>query len=238
MLFNQPLPTCIIDLQGAKEGEHIITLTPENVVTPKGSGIEVLQVNPVRVTLVLERTISREVPVTVPVRGEPVQGFEIYGKSAKPSTVTITGPRSRIDSINVVPTEAVQVSGQKQNTRFMVGLSIKDNAVRTALNTPIQVDIRIGARRKLSTIGQVPVATDNPDFTTSPKYVSVRVLAPADSTAALKPSDFTAAVVTKTLDPARLPAKVEPHVAILSNPNGAMIIKDFAPSEVLVRKKK
>ena len=238
MLFNQPLPTCVIDLQGAKEGEHVITLTPENVVTSKGSGIEVLQVNPVRVTLVLERTISREVPITVPVRGEPVQGFEIYGKSAKPSTVMITGPRSRVDSIREVPTESVQVSGQKQNTRFMVGLNIRDNAVRTALNGPVQADIRIGPRRRLFTISQVPVATDDPDFTISPRYVSVRVLAPADSIATLKPNDFNATVLTKKLDPARLPAKVEPLVAIVSNPNGALIIREVAPSEVLVRKKK
>jgi YbbR domain-containing protein len=85
MWFSQPLPTCIIDLQGSQEGEHTINLTPDNVKIPKGSGIEILQVNPARVTLVLEKTISKEVPLSVPVRGEPARGFEIYGRSSKPA---------------------------------------------------------------------------------------------------------------------------------------------------------
>src|SRR5512143_3534125 len=69
MLFNQPLPTCIIDLQGLKQGRHVITLNTENIRIPKGSGIEVLQVNPARVTVVLEQTVSKEVPITIPIRG-------------------------------------------------------------------------------------------------------------------------------------------------------------------------
>jgi len=236
MLFSQPLPTCVIDLQDAKEGEHVITLTPENVRSSKGLGIEVLQVNPVRVTLVLEQTISREVPVTVPVRGEPPKGFELYEKIPKPANITITGPRSRVNSVREVSTEAITVSGQKASARFLVALNIRDNAVRTPMANPVQVDVRIGPRRRLSTISKVPVETDDPAYAISPKHISIQVLAPADLK--LTPAAFNAVVVTRILDPSKFPVKVEPRVAIAgANPEGAIVIREVLPSEVTVRKK-
>ena len=54
--FGQTLPTCAIDLQGAGEGTHVVALTLDNIKVPKGSGIEILRVNPSRVTIVLKRT--------------------------------------------------------------------------------------------------------------------------------------------------------------------------------------
>jgi YbbR domain-containing protein len=148
--LSHPIPTtCMIDLSEAKEGEHVVTLTPENVKTPKGSGIEVTRVNPARVNLVLEATVSKEVSITVPVRGEPSHGFEIYGRSSKPSTVIITGPRSHIDPVREISTEVVSIKEQKQPVRVFVGLDIKDNSVRTSLANPVQVDIPIGPHLKL-----------------------------------------------------------------------------------------
>jgi YbbR domain-containing protein len=237
MWFGQPLPACIIDLQGAQEGEHTISLTPDNVKTPRGSGIEVLQVNPVRVTLVLEKTISKEVPVNVPVRGEPAQGFEIYGRSSKPATAIVTGPRSHIDPLREISAEPVSIGGLNQSARFFVGLNIRDNAIRTSSANPVQVDIQIGPRRKLVTLGQVPLATDDPAYTVSPRQIAVQVLGPADSVEGLTPADFSAVVLTKSLDFSKLPVKAKPQVTIMSNPAGALVIKDVTPTEVTVRKK-
>jgi hypothetical protein len=236
MWFSQPLPTCVVDLQRANEGEHVITLTPENVKTSKGSGIEVLQVNPARVTLVLEQTVSKEVPIVVPVRGEPASGFDVYGRFSKPPTIVITGPRSRIEPVREIPAEAVSISGQKQPVRFFVALNIKDNAIRTPLNNPVQVDIQIGPRRKLFTVAQVPVVTDDPTYMISPKQIAVQVLAPADSAAELAPADFRAFVSTKNLNAAP-PVKTKPQVGIVNNKlSGDVIIKDVYPSEVVIRR--
>jgi hypothetical protein len=58
-LFGQTLPTCTIDLQDAGEGAHVVALTPDSIKAPKASGIEVIRVNPARVTIALKRTISK-----------------------------------------------------------------------------------------------------------------------------------------------------------------------------------
>ena len=148
MFLGQPQPTCIIDLQGAREGEHTITLTAENIKIPRESGIEVTKVSPQRVTLVLERIMSREVPIIVPVRGGPSPGYEIYGRSSMPSTTIITGPRSHIEPIGEISADAVSVADLKGPARFFVGLNIRDKFIRTSAVTPIQVDIQIGPHRK------------------------------------------------------------------------------------------
>jgi YbbR domain-containing protein len=148
--FNAPLPTCVIDLQKAGEGEHTVTLTRNNIQISKGSAIEILQVNPARVMLVLERTISREVPIVVPLRGKPPRGFEVYDQAHNPVRLIITGPRSRIESISSVSTEPISLSEQVQTARFFVNLHLKNNAIRTSWVDPIQVDIRIGPRKKQS----------------------------------------------------------------------------------------
>ena len=236
MWFSQPLPTCIIDLQGATEGEHVIALTPENVKTPKGSGVEVLQVNPARVTLVLEQTVSKEVPIVVPVHGEPARGFDVYARSSKPAAIIITGPRSRIEPVREISTEAVSIAGQKQSVRFFVALNIKDNAIRTPLNNPVQVDIQIGPHRKLFMVTQIPVTTDDPAYVIYPTQVAVQVLAPFDSEAELAPADFHAYVSTINLN-AATPVKTKPHVEILNNKlSGDVVIKDVYPSEVVIRR--
>ncbi len=238
MWFSQPLPTCIIDLQRSKEGEHVVILTPENVKTPKGSGIEVLQVNPARVTLVLEQTVSKEVPIVIPVRGEPARGFDVYGKSSRPLAIVITGPRSRIEPIREIPAEAVSIAGLKQPVQFFVSLNIKDNAIRTPLNNPVQIDIQIGPSRKLFTVDHVPVATDDPAYVAAPKQIAVQVLAPVDSAAELTPADFSAFVSTRDLNAAP-PVKTKPQVGIVNGKlNGNVIIKDVYPSEVVIRKKR
>jgi YbbR domain-containing protein len=238
MWFGQALPSCIIDLQKANEGRHVVALTPENIKIPKGSGIEVLQVNPARVTLVLERTVSKEVPVVVPVRGEPARGYEIYGKSSKPATIVVTGPRSHVEPVSDVPTEAVVINGQKQSARFFVSLSLKDNAIRTSLANPVQADIQIGLRRKLYTIDQVPVAIDDASYAVLPGHIAIQVLASPDSIANLTSADFNATVETKALDISKIPAKVKPLVRIRDNLNATVTVKEIQPSEVVVRRKK
>jgi YbbR domain-containing protein len=236
MLFSQPVPNCIVDLQKAFEGEHVVTLSPDNVRFPKGSGIEVLQITPARIDIVLQKTISKEVPVIVPVRGTPAQGFEIYSKQIKPSSLIISGPRSHIESVWEISTDAVSIYDQKQSGRFFVGLNLRDNFVRTSLSNPVvQVDVMIGPRRKLYTIPDIPVLIDNPAYTTTPKQISILVEAPSDLPQSPSPADFRVTIETGHLNKSDFPARMKPEIQIGKNLNGVLLIKELMPAEVTVR---
>ncbi len=234
--FSQSVPTCIINLQGADEGEHLVPLTANNVRIPRASGIQVLRVSPARVMLVLERTVSKEVPIIVPIQGEAARGFEIYDLISKPATIVITGPRSHIEGISEIPTESVSLAGQKQSTRMFVSLNIRDNMVRTTLAGPIEVDVKLGAHRAEYTIAQVPVATDDQTYTTDPAQISVQLLVPVDFAGSLTRSDLSATIATKSLDLSQLPTEVEPEVDFTGNLDPAIIIKSIKPNKVTVQK--
>src|SRR5438552_4138227 len=62
-----------VDLIGLRAGEKIIQLTAQNVKSL--FGLEVVRVNPSQVKLVVERTLSKTVPVLLRVEGEPAPGF-------------------------------------------------------------------------------------------------------------------------------------------------------------------
>ncbi len=230
--------SCVIDLRAAKEGKQTITLTPDNVRMPKGLGIEILQVNPARVALVLEQTVSKELPIVVPIRGEPAQGFEVYGKISKPASIIASGPRSHIDPIKEASTDPVSVGGLKQSTRVFANLNLGDNVIRTSLMTPVQVDVQIGPRRRVYTIEHVPVTIDDDAYVTQPKQISIQVYAPPDSDGSISAGDFTALISSKSLDPSKIPAKVRPAIRISNALTSSVTIKEIQPPEVLVQSKK
>jgi YbbR domain-containing protein len=235
MWFGQPLPNCIINLQDKKEGEHLIPLSTDNIQVPKGSGIEVLQVNPAKVSITLQRTISKSIPITVPIQGAPAHGFEIYGKQIKPSSIIVTGPRSYIEPLRQVFTEPVSINGQKQSVRLFVDLNLKDSAIRTSPNNPVQIDIQIGPHRKIYTISQIPVVVNNPDLATTPSQLSIKVEAPENLIPQLSPADFSVTIDTKNLNVNDTPVRVKPDIRLAKNWNGSVEIKEAIPSEVIVR---
>lgn len=235
--FGQALPTCSIDLQGLDEGEHVVPLTPENVRIPRASGLEVLKVSPARVNLVLERSISREVPVVVPTRGEPTPGFDIYGKFAIPSMILITGPRSHVQQIEHISSEPVSLTGQKQSLRVFANLSIRDSRIRSTPVGPIEVQVTIGVHRKQTVVSRVPVQVDDSRYMTAPQRISVEILVPVDFKGSLTPADISAAVSTTALDESKLPVRVKPEVKFLTRLDPGIVIKEIQPPEVTVRRK-
>jgi YbbR domain-containing protein len=238
MGFGQSRPTCLVDLRDATEGRHVVTLTPNNIRIPKGSGIIVSKVNPTQLTVLLERTLTKEVPVIAPIRGELSQGFEIYNMFIKPGIIEISGPRSYIEPVRAIATEVISINGQKQSSRFFMNLNLKDKAIRTSAANPIQIDLTIGPRRKLYTITRVPVVIDSEAYTTTPKHISIHILAPPDSTEKPTAEDFSVLVETKILDISKLPVRAKPVVRLKDALNGTLTIKDLLPPEVVVNRRK
>jgi YbbR domain-containing protein len=236
--FSQPLPTCVIDLQKADEGEHIVPLAPGNIKISQGSGIEILQVNPARVTIILEATVSKEIPIVTPVRGEPINGFEVYGKSSKPSSIIISGPRSRIAEIRDVHTAPVSLQGRSESCQFFVDLNLRDSSIRTSVQNPVLVEFSIGPARQLHRISGVPVEVDDNAFSVTPKQIEIQVLAKPDLLADITPMSFRASVSTKAAAAAESPIRIKPAVQILNDFGGTLLIKAIHPSTITVRQKK
>jgi len=136
--------TAILDLDGMKAGEKVVSITPQNVQVPFGA--EVVRVNPSRVRFSLERTMSKLVPVVPTIEGLPAEGYELGTVSMSPSKVQVEGPESRVRTLESVPTLPIQVDGRQSQVAQSVDLDVPDPQVR--VQHPATVDIRIEVRAK------------------------------------------------------------------------------------------
>jgi YbbR domain-containing protein len=232
--FGQPSLRCLIDLPSAAEGERLVPLTPQNIQT-RTTGLEILTVRPPRIRLVLEREISKEVQIETSV-GTPETGLEVYDVRVSPSTALIRGPRSRLDKINSVATEAVSLQGAQGSIRNFVNLNIKDSLVHSVSAEPVEVEIEIGPRRSLQTISPVPVLPDDASVVVRPPRVTLRILVPGTFRRSLTPADFSATVAVRNLNPTLESERVKPVVTFTNPLDPAIRIKEIVPAQVTVHR--
>jgi len=233
--FSQVAPTCVVDLQNAPEGEHIVTLTPDNIRISQRGGIEILRIAPARLAITLEATVSKEVQVIVPIADGPPKGFEIYNQFTQPLSVIITGARSRITPITVVETMPISLEEQREPGRFFVNLNLSDPSIRVSEENPIQAQIAVGPLRRLHTIEKIPVTVEGGNYSFSPEEVSVQILAPPEYIESVTSEDFRAVVRFGTFDSMRLPTQGKLTVQLMKASDGAAVIRAITPPEITIQ---
>ena len=235
--FSQLPPTCIVDLQNASEGEHVVTLTQDNIRTSQRGGIEILHISPARLTIILEATVSKEVRIVAPIDHEPPGGFEVYDKYTRPYSVIITGARSRIAPITEVETMPISLEGQREPGRFFANLNLHDSSIRASEKNPIQVQVSVGPTRRLYTINKIPVTVEGGNYSFTPEHVSVQILAPPEYIESVSAEDFRAVVRFGDFDSEHLPAMGKLTVQMLKGSGGAAVIQAINPPEIRIQKR-
>ncbi len=93
------------------EGENTIALREEFVQVPRG--IQVVDVTPRRVRVVLEPALTRDIEVTPRLEGALPDGFVVRHVSATPARVRLVGPASELRRVTRVETLPISLSGQR-----------------------------------------------------------------------------------------------------------------------------
>lgn len=122
----------VLDLRGARPGQRLFHLLTDQVRVP--FGVEVTQVAPPTLSLTLERSGRRRVPVVPEIEGEPAPGFVAGRVTVDPPFVEVTGPESRLNAVREATTEPVSVQGATADVRDRVTIGVADAALR--LNEP------------------------------------------------------------------------------------------------------
>jgi YbbR domain-containing protein len=149
----------VLDLTGGRPGSRLFHLRNDEVRAP--FGVEVAQVVPSTVSLELERSAKRVVPVIPAVQGDPAPGFVVGRRTAEPATVAVVGPESRIRKLSEATTEPVDISGARKEVRDSVTVGVSDPALRleSPQNATIVVEILPApVERELS---DVPIRSRN-----------------------------------------------------------------------------
>jgi YbbR domain-containing protein len=149
----------VLDLSTARTGSRLFHIRADEVRAP--FGIEVAQVVPPTISIELEKSAQRKVPVVPATQGEPAPGFVAGRVSAEPSTVDIIGPDSRVRQIAEATTEPVSIAGARTRVRDVVTVGVADSSVRLVQPQSATVIVEVWPAPVERTVADVPVRWRN-----------------------------------------------------------------------------
>lgn len=144
-----------IDMRGAHPGRRLFPLPLSQVRAP--FDVQVLQVTPSSIAMVLEPTAGREVPIEPTIDGKPAPGFVVAKVTCDPTTVDVVGPESSVKRLTEALTEPVSVAGARTAVRQNVVLGLPDPALRFKSRRTASVTVSIQPAPLERSLRDVPV---------------------------------------------------------------------------------
>ena len=145
----------VLDLRSARAGHRLFPLTPAQVRVP--FGVDVVQITPSAVAMVLEASRSKQVPVVPAVDGRPAPGFVVGPMVSDPPTVDVIGPESAVNRVSFAVTEPVSISGARERVRENVILGLVDPSLRLRNVRSATVTVQIIPAPLERTLRRTPV---------------------------------------------------------------------------------
>jgi YbbR domain-containing protein len=118
----------VLDLSGARSGSRLFHLRADEVRVPYG--VKVSQVAPSTLSLVLERSLTRTIPIVPATEGEAAPGYDLGAITSEPSAIQVIGPESRVRQLASATTEPVVIQGSRGRVRDVVTVGVEDPSVR------------------------------------------------------------------------------------------------------------
>lgn len=116
-----------IDLRNQLAGAFEYVLTKKNISynnQPLPEGVDVLQISPARIPLLLEPTFTKQVAIKPRFSGDLAPGFTIDSISISPSQAEVRGPRTHLDQLRSIPTRPLDVQDLKSDVEMLVDLEL------------------------------------------------------------------------------------------------------------------
>jgi len=157
-----------------------IHLQPSDVEIPQGSDVQVTEITPREIEVILDSVATKDVRIVPLVRVEADSGYVLRGLSITPSVAHLVGPErslAGIDSVLTLPTVISSVNGQ-----FFRAVPLDTAPLGVVRVAP--KDVRVAGEVAAiieRTIDGVPIATAASGFTgfeLAPERVSVSVRGP------------------------------------------------------------
>jgi len=100
-----------LDLLAATPGEMRIELTPDMIRPDLPRRLKLVRLEPQRLKVQVERLLRRRVPVRAELAGAPALGYMTAESSVRPAEVEVAGPKSKVEDLKEVRTEAIDMQG-------------------------------------------------------------------------------------------------------------------------------
>jgi YbbR domain-containing protein len=156
-----------IDLEGLGPGEHLVDVNVQTVISP----VRVVNRDPAEVLVVLEPEVMLTSPIELVVEGEPALGYMAAASTIEPAEVTITGPTSQVEQVDVIQAY-LEISGERQTVEANLplrALNADGEEVDGITLTPASVSV-VQPITLLGGYRNVIVRVDTQDTSPAPGY--------------------------------------------------------------------
>ncbi|MEO8215681.1 MAG: CdaR family protein [Acidobacteriota bacterium] len=133
--------TSTLDLSNIKPGEVTMTVGEQSLNIPQN--IELVSIDPARITFKLETLRQRDVPVRPFLVGELPAGYQLGEVVVTPRTAMISGPSSLVANITEAATERVILTGRTEPFVATVGIGSDYPLVRILQPDNVQVSVGV-----------------------------------------------------------------------------------------------
>jgi hypothetical protein len=223
-----------IDLGGAPEGERIVQLTPGMIQVPYG--FRVVKITPSLLTLNLERTQRKMIPVRPRLIGRPAPGFEVVQVTSDPPEVQVAGPRSRVQEIESAFTEPVSVEAADRTATELVNVGLEDPLLRLHGGGRVRVTASVREVQETRRYEGLGIVARGRPARLLPSRVAVSVVGPPSQLKTLPAADLQPYVILPGAGavPPRLGVAVEvapghPGVRVLETSPAEVSVRALAP---------
>ena len=128
-----------VNLSGVRPGQRTFDLTARQVRLPQD--IDVVQIIPGQFQLSFDALLNRTVTIHPRVTGTFATGLRISKVIADPPSITVTGPRRRVEAVEAAITDPVDASGTIDQGTFITQAYVPDPLIQVVHPAPIRVTV-------------------------------------------------------------------------------------------------
>jgi YbbR domain-containing protein len=96
-------------------------------VRKKGSALAIepleITVNPLEISVNLDRRINKTLSLSASIRGNPAPGFDMISHSISPGEIVVSGPSGVLGSITEIKTEPIDIEGRSGDFSIIVNIA-------------------------------------------------------------------------------------------------------------------
>jgi len=131
----------IVNLSRDKEGKNTHFMANENIEV--GRDVEIVQVNPYKIDVFLEKSITKKVRIMPVILGKPLEGFRMEQTTIVPEFTTIVGPRSEVKKVSYIRTTPFDFTGMEKTFSKRLPLALENANVRLVDKTAPKITLTI-----------------------------------------------------------------------------------------------
>ena len=133
--------SAVVDLTGLNEGAFEVPIR----VNTNISEVQIIEVNPNKIFVKLEKVVKKEVPINLQIDGQAGEGYVVGDWGIVPSNTEVSGASSIVDKI-LEATARVTLAGEKETVKKIVRLAALDaqgNEIRNLEFNPQEVSVEL-----------------------------------------------------------------------------------------------